>query len=276
MPGANIVAKIYEGYRVATSSLRLEPSFLIIGVQRAGTSSFYWNMVRHPQIIAASTKEIHFFDLERNYQKGLPWYMAHFPLNFDYRALLNSGVITGEATPAYMYRPYVACRVAKMFPDIKLIILLRNPVDRAYSNFQMSFRQGTDSGTFAQAIMREIGHLGGRRIDRTNLEDYALMPYLQRGVYVEQLKSWLEYFDRQQLLILDGKDFYSDPLKTLHRTTHDFLGLSDWSAEKYHKHYKEGVKYPLLDTKLHTLLTDFYRPYNQELYQLLGWDLGWE
>jgi sulfotransferase family protein len=276
IPGVPELVTGYEWYRGATSAFRLRPSFLVIGAQRAGTSSFYWNLVRHPALLPAWTKEIHFFDVDDNYRRGPSWYWAQFPMTLGGGDLLDGvEVMTGEATPAYLYHPRVPRRVAELLPDVKLIVLLRDPVARAYSNYQMSVRHGRESSTFAQAIRRELAHLGGRAITRTSLEDCAAIPYLQRGVYVEQLKNWLAYFDREQLQVLDSRQFHAHPLATLSTTATEFLGLPRWSHGEYHEHHEEGVKDPPMDPEVREQLKEFFRPYNEELYDLLHWMPLW-
>lgn len=269
MPGSAAFAHGYERYRTASGAVRMMPAFLVIGAQRAGTSSFYWNLVRHPRIRPALEKEVHFFDREENYGKGPAWYRGHFPWR-------RGAAITGEATPAYLYRTPVPGRVKELLPDVRLIVLLRNPVDRAYSNFQMSRRNGRDPETFERAIRRELDHVGGRRITAENLEDYALLPYLQRGVYVEQLKNWFAHFERSRFRVIDSADFYAGPLAALRETAESFLGLPRWGPRTYWKHPKESVPYPRLAPWLRAELTEFYRPYNEELFTLLGWSRRWD
>src|SRR5947209_2592633 len=113
------------------------PGFLIIGAQRCGTTSLYDDLVKHPSIATASQKEIHFFDL--NFQKGIDWYQAQFP------GLGQKGFITGEASPYYIFHPLAPKRILAAAPEIKLIVMLRNPVNRAYSHYQHEIKIGAEA-----------------------------------------------------------------------------------------------------------------------------------
>jgi hypothetical protein len=123
-------------YRTATSRLRLLPNFIIIGSARSGTTSLYNYLVQHPGIAPALRKEVHFFDY--NYQRGCSWYQGQFPTHpyMHYMQTIHrQAMITGEASPYYLFHPYVPQRVAQLLPEIKLIALLRNPIERAFSHY---------------------------------------------------------------------------------------------------------------------------------------------
>src|SRR5437763_1646364 len=122
--------------RHMTAPVRLLPDFIILGAQRAGTTSLYEYIVDHPQVGAASKKEVHFFD--RHYTEGVNWYRAHFPpavrrQRFENRT--GKRFLTGEASPYYLAHPMVPERIAAVAPDARFLILLRNPIDRALSHY---------------------------------------------------------------------------------------------------------------------------------------------
>jgi|SRR5690242_3518862 len=120
------------------------PHFLIIGAQRCGTTSLFEYLARHPDVAPPSAKELHFFDSE--YHKGDAWYRERFPS-------LRNGFITGEATPYYIFHPHTPTRVRDWNSKVKLIVLLRNPVDRAYSHYHHEVRLGTESLDFETALV---------------------------------------------------------------------------------------------------------------------------
>src|SRR5579885_1417562 len=125
-----------QTYRVITGNLRLLPDFLIIGGQRCGTSSLYYYLTEHPGIISASTKETHFFD--ESFSKGIGWYRAQFPSSFQKMYVTNvlkRDFLTGEGTPYYILYPHAPRRTFEIVPHVKLIALLRNPVERAHSQY---------------------------------------------------------------------------------------------------------------------------------------------
>ena len=198
---------------IETAHLRQPPDFIIIGTQRGGTTSLYRYLAAHPEIGQASRKEVHYFD--RYYENGMDWYLAHFPERGEYR-------LVGEASPYYVFHPEAPERILAAVPQAKFILLLRNPVDRAYSQYQMKVERGLETLPFAEAIEREP--------ERLAATDDPLDPawrhhsYLARGVYVNQIKRWFEYFPRDQFLIIKSEDFYAEPVQILHQTQ-AFLGV---------------------------------------------------
>src|SRR5207248_7427804 len=143
-------------YRAATVPIRLLPDFLIIGTQRGGTTSLYRYLKAHPCIGATSNKDLHFFD--RRFHKGLSWYRSHFPTKLEKayaEQLRRLTLVTGEASPSYLFHPHAPKRVAQVLPHVKLIVLLRNPVSRAYSQYHHAVELGFETLSFAEAIEAE-------------------------------------------------------------------------------------------------------------------------
>ena len=132
------------------------PDFLIIGTQRGGTTSLYNYLLARPQIAAATRKEVHFFD--NNFHRGIPWYRAHFPslIQGDMaETIRGQRFITGEASPYYLFHPHAPARAALVVPKAKLIVLLRNPVDRAYSHYCRMVKKGRETLSFEDALAQE-------------------------------------------------------------------------------------------------------------------------
>lgn len=258
------------------------PEFLIIGGQKCGTTSLYVYLTRHPQIFPASQKEIHFFDL--NYHQGIDWYLAQFPAKPDRQV-----IFTGESSPYYLFHPWVPQRVKQLFPDIKLIVLLRNPVERTWSHYHHEVRLGFENLPFEVALDREAERVAGEieklRGDPTyysfNHQHYT---YLSRGIYVDQLTAWMELFPRKQFLILNSEQFYANPSATLTQTL-EFLGLSscdlscdsscDLSCDLGEYHPYNFGEYPPMSNNIRKKLINYFAPYNQELYQNLQVNWNW-
>src|SRR5581483_7937596 len=204
-------------YRTITSSIRLLPDFIIIGAQRGGTTSLYAYLSQHPQIAPAVTKEVHFFD--NNFEKGIGWYRTQFPFLIEKSIAKNIGkqnFITGEASPYYLFHPHVPERVAKVVPGAKLIVLLRNPVDRAYSHYYHEVELGHEKLSFEEALAQEEARtheecariVADQHYRSYNHQHYT---YLSRGIYANQVQRWLNLFPREQLLVIKSEDFYADP-----------------------------------------------------------------
>lgn len=189
------------------------PNFLICGIQRGGTTSLYQYLRAHPDIFMAPVKEINFFNI--NYQRGRVWYEAHFAANCGERAV-------GEASPLYMWDPEVPQRIAGLIPTARLIFVLRNPIERAYSNYWFNVSRGgqNPNQSFSEAIRAEDGY---RR-------------YITKGFYYEQTVRFLRCFDPTQLYIIISEDLRSKPLDEVRRCF-QFLGIDTDYAPNIHLLY---------------------------------------
>ncbi|MEH7381665.1 sulfotransferase domain-containing protein [Bacillus sp. JJ1533] len=248
------------------------PDFLIIGAQKCGTTSLYNYLIKHPNVVPAKKKEVHFFDYQ--FEKGIAWYRKHFPLVFEN----NPNLITGEASPYYIFHPHAPQRISEMMPRVKIIVMLRNPVDRAYSHFQHEIRLGAETLSFEEAIEKEAARLQGEKEKMMKDENYYSYnhqhySYLSRGIYVDQLKAWMEKFPKKQFLIVKSEDFFYDPLTVFDRVLH-FLNLPVWELNKGKK-YNAG-HYSKMDDVMRKHLIDYFKPHNQRLYEILGENLDWE
>ncbi len=269
-------------FRLATASLRVLPDFLVIGTQKGGTSSLYQYLIQHPDVAPALKKEVHFFSWE--YGRGEPWYRAHFPLRAHRRvreAVTRRRVLTGEATPYYLFHPHAAERVGALLPAARLIVLLRNPVDRAVSSYLHQVRLGREPLSLREALAAEEGRLAGE-VERLAREPLYNSPahrhhsYLSRGLYADQLAAWFTVFPREQFLILRSEDFFADTPAVFAQTL-EFLGLPPWRPDTFERfnvarrHAPEAGK----DAVARQYLAEYYAPHNRRLEQLLGRDLGW-
>jgi hypothetical protein len=261
-----------------TASSRTLPDFLIIGTQRGGTASLYYNLTRHPGVLAAARKEVHFFDL--NYLRGTRWYRGHFPTHRQMAARRErtGTALTGEASPYYLFHPAVPVRVRAVLPAAKLIVLLRNPVDRAYSHYQREVGKGRESRSFEDAVAAERERLRGEaerlRDDETYVSDrFQRESYLTRGIYLPQLQAWLAEFSRTRFLVLESERFFDEPGSGLTEVG-AFLGLPAWTPSE--RPQKFNVQsYSQLPPALHRQLEDFFAPHNAALESALGRRFSW-
>ncbi len=192
----------------------LRVNFLIAGVQKAGTSSLYQLLKRHPAVGLSSVKEVHFFDDE-----NLDWSKPPYDRYHSYFPKKRGATAWGEATPIYSYWPNALERIKAYRPDMKLILLFRDPISRAYSAWSHQRRRGREKLSFAQAIRN-----GRARV--MDLPDYANrhFSYVERGFYGEQLNRCLEIFPRRNVRTLDCSQLSLDPSGLLERVT-SFLGI---------------------------------------------------
>ncbi|MGL5060957.1 MAG: sulfotransferase domain-containing protein [Microcoleus sp.] len=247
------------------------PDFIIIGVQKGGTTSLYNYAIQHPQIAPAIQKEIHYFDL--NFDKSTDWYCSQFPTPAGDEYLL-----TGEASPYYMFHPRVPQRIYDLFPKVKIIALLRNPVDRAISHYYYHIKIQHESLSFEEAIAREPERLAGELekllSDPTYYSyEHQWHAYLGRGIYADQLPAWLQLFPKEQILILKSEDLYTNPCETYNQVL-DFLNLPSHQLETYEKY--NATEYPPISETVYQQLKEYFRSHNQRLAEMLDRDFGWD
>lgn len=274
-----LARRISQVYRLPSHSIRMLPDFLIIGTQKGGTASLWRYLLQHPHVYRAARKEVHFFDI--NYMKGARWYRAQFPCKcFDrYSTLVHGhGIITGEATPDYIFHPHCAQRAGQTVPNAKVVVLLRNPIDRAYSNYQHEVRHGVEKLSFEEAVACEEQRLQGEGERLLSDEGYYSFnhyhyAYLKRGVYVDQIKHWMELFPREQILLIKSEDLFTDPQETYNEVLR-FLCLPHFRLKDTRIHNKGD--YSRMDPGTRKLLANYFAPHNRSLYEYMGVDYGWE
>jgi Sulfotransferase domain len=257
--------------RVRLGHLGPLPSFIIIGAGKSGTTYLYDRLTEHPLVYRALVKEPHFF--RHNFRKGVPWYRAHF---FSPAWNRKRAAITGEASGGMFYA-HAPKRVRAIVPDAKLIAILRNPIDRAYSHYLHEVRLGFETLSFDKAIEREAERVEGemeRVVNDDTYFSFALRhhAYLMKGIYWKAFETWFRYFPRDQLHIIKSEAFYTDPSKTL-RETVAFLELPDWEPAQYRGH--KAYPYPAMSVSTRERLAEYYAPHNSRLYEIVGTDWGW-
>jgi len=270
--------RVDGAFRAATASMRALPDFLIIGEAKCGTTSLYDDLVEHPDVLPAAVKEVQFFSTRLH--RGLNWYRSQFPL--EWRMRRNGHVPgrtqTGEASPYYLSHPLAPQRIKTVLPQVKAIAMLRNPVDRAYSQYQHEFRKKRETLSFEEAIAREPQRLQGERErmardDRYNSREYRRHAYMARGLYVDHLRTWFELFDPRQLFVIRSEDYFAAPDATL-RQVLEFLELPAWAPPRFAK--KNVGKYTPIDPQVREKLASYFAPHNARLADFLDVDFGWQ
>jgi hypothetical protein len=245
------------------------PDFVIIGTQRGGTTSLHAYLGAHPHIDVPATKELHY--LTDRFGRGREWYLGQFP------PIVPAGHLTGEATPYALFHPLAPERLRAVAPHARLIVLLRNPVDRAYSHYLMERVRGDELLDFPAAIAAEPTRLAGEEAKLLADPAYVSWPhkhasYLARGDYAPQLARWFAHFPRDQFLILRSEDLYQRTADTFASVT-DFLGLDAPSTIPFSIHNRTDG--PPLDPDLRRRLRADFAPKNSALSDLLGWGPSW-
>lgn len=245
------------------------PGFIIIGAQRCGTTSLYNYLIDHPGVGAATRKEVHYFDLY--YDKGLDWYLTNFPER-------EAAAVTGEASPYYLFHPHAPRRVWQTMPHVKLIVLLRDPVDRAFSHFHHEVRLQRETLSFEEALATENERLRGEVDKILANENYHSFnhrhfSYLSRGVYADQLSAWTGLFPRDQMLLLRSEDLYKDPFAAFSRVTR-FLGLPAHRPARMEKHNE--LTYQPMNPATKASLRKSFLSHNQRLREEFDFEPLWD
>jgi len=276
-----MLKKIYWNYfkrniSGITSSLRVLPNFIIIGSMKSGTTSLYYDICEHPSVLKAAYDEIGFFD--SNYHLGLNWYRSMFPTKKQMKNIeLKEGIsITGEDTPFYFWNPLVVKRIKDMLPNIKLICILRNPIDRAYSEYQDLAMINNNFPSFEEMIDDEIEVIGYDEIEITE-DNFGIFnqkkSYLIKGIYVDQLKIWNNLFSKEQIITVSTEDLKLDIKITL-KSIFEFLNLSDYEIKKTQS--QKQKKYVPMNPKTRKKLIEFYKPHNKRLFKFIEKRFEWD
>lgn len=256
-----------------TKDLRQLPGAIVIGTQKGGSSSIFRYLLQHPQFFGAINKEVHFFDYR--YDKGLGWYQAMFPFKWK----LPPGAVTGEATPFYMYHPLVPQRVAESLPEVKLIVLLRNPIERALSHYYHAVRRGRESRPIHEAFDAEASMIADEKRRLANNEDFKPEPfrrfsYTERGLYAQQLARWFKYFPREQFLIRTSESFFAGGNGFM-REVFEFLGIDPAFEVPDLTPSNVGIVRDSEHADMRERLSAYFESHNRELETLLGVSYGW-
>ena len=261
------------------------PDALIIGTPAGGTSSLSQYLSMHPMYWPARIKEIHYYDRPATWSRGLGWYKRHFPtiIRRSYeRNLRRSGFVSGEATPSYLANPMAATRAFAACPSTRIVALLRDPTERAFSYYRFRRRRGRECITsFSEAIETEFRRLTANEIhihkrDADFGMDYVVnppyYPYLATGLYANHLRIWLNYYTRDQCLIILSEDFFRDP-STQYARVLEFLDLPPHNLANYPRVNANPPEF--MDSSTEERLRRLFRSHNDRLSELIGRDLRW-
>jgi O-antigen/teichoic acid export membrane protein len=275
-PVRDVARAAVRAYGKATAAFRPLPEFLLIGTKRGGTTSLAAYLHDHPDVAPlfpriAVPKGVRYFD--DHYVEGPRWYRSHFPSSFARRG----GRIAGEATAHYLFDPRAAERAHRLVPNARIIALLRDPVERAYSHHRERTRQGFETLSFEEALAAEPGRLAGE-IERM-LADPAYVSferehhsYRAQGCYIEYLPAWIDRFGRERVLVIVSEDFFEDPAREYERAL-GFLGL-DPHEPTYEAHNLHPMQRGI-EPAVREELDAFYEPFTRRLEAYLGLELPW-
>lgn len=275
-----------RGWGYASASDRPLPDYLIVGCKRGGTTSLFNYLVAHPGILnmypaVRGTKSTDFFFKGGDHTTR--WYRSHFPSETYRRGLRRSlgyRAISGEASPYYMWDPRVAAKVRATAPDVKTIVLLRDPVKRAWSHYQERRENGVEPLSFAQAVAAEDARLAGEldlmRADPGYYsEAHDFYSYRSRGVYAPQIRNWLAHFPREQVHLMYAEDLYRDTEAALGSVC-DFLGVPRIEVPVIGSYNSMPGSKDTPPADVVAELQSFFAPLRPEVEELVGRPAPWK
>ncbi len=230
--------------RRPTAHLRTLPDLLIVGAMRSGTSSLFKYLSQHPDLAPSLRKEVEYFT--RYYDRSESWYRQHFALEARKRVRRARGkrLLAFEASPYYLYEPRCPGRAQALMPDAKIVAILRDPVERAHSDYQHMCRHGFESLSFAEAVEAESGRTEAelaRMLEDPSYfsKDHHHFSYVERGRYAVQIERWLAHYRRDQVLLLESEELYQRPVECLQEIC-DFLGVQRWVPGQFRNYSYVG------------------------------------
>jgi hypothetical protein len=271
---ASTTAKVV---RMLTAPVRVLPNFLIIGVQRCGTTSMYEYLVQHPNVLPSLYKEVRYF--HDRWRLGPMYYRACFPTRGRMRRAGRQGpAMTFEASPQYIFNPVSLDRIRRVLPGVKLVAILRDPIERAISHHRFVSDIGFETLPFAEALDAEPKRLA-RRPGESD-EEYHIRPditrfsYLARGRYAEQLQRVVDIFGRDRLHVMCFETFVQDP-RTHFGELLAFLGLPQCDDIRFSQYHASDRSRPELTPELLKRLREHFAPQNAALREQFGDIFPW-
>ena len=269
---------------LATAHQRQMPDFLITGTKRGGTTSLFNYLLMHPGVLglfpqSRGKKSTDWFFADSVHPES--WYRSHFHTQRHKDRMaeeLGQPPVNGEASPYYLWDPRIAEKVRAVAPDVKSILLLRDPVERAWSHYQERTQNGVEPLSFEDAIAAESRRLDGELARMATDPSYHSSAhdwytYRSRGIYLPQIQNWLRSFDREQVLILRSEDMYDDVQAVFDRVT-DFLEIGRFALPDT-KPFNSSHRKSTVPEPIRTDLAQFFAPYNAQLEKFLGHPLHW-
>lgn len=276
--------RVTRQFGLATSSRRSLPDYAIIGAKRAGTTSLHNYMLRHPGVLRMYPKARDLKSTDFFFSRGrsIAWYRSHFVTHAQKQKVfdrLGYVPVTGEASPYYCWDPRVAPYAREVAPELKAIMLIRDPVKRAWSHYQERVQNGVEPLSFEDALRAEEGRLEGER-DRMEQDPtyyssaFDWYSYRARGEYLEQIKNWHAHFPPEQLLVIRAEDLYTQTQATFDRVC-SFLGLPPVrmaTTKTFNATWRTKERIP---PESEALLEEYFAPLNRRLGEYLKMDLDW-
>jgi hypothetical protein len=256
--------------RMATNRFRHLPTVVIVGVKRAGTRRLYANLLQHPRCFAAVEKEIDYFS--EHSTRSVAWYRSRFPMR---RPVLRRGGHVLEVSPSYLPTPSALRQMKIVLPRTRIIVLLRDPVSRAFAHYEHQRARYVESRGFEEAVAEELRHNSFPAKPGVALAADAgpMLGYISRGYYALQLELLLKVYTRNRVLVIDSAKLPED-MGVVCERVFDFMGLDSFEVEPSTSGDRDFFE-PKIDPRLAERLREHYRPYDEMLEEMLGQSFSW-
>jgi hypothetical protein len=259
-----------SAWRLTTQRYRHLPTTVIVGAQKAGTTQLYAYMVKHPRCWEAAEKEVDYFS--KRPHRSIRWYRSRFPMRW--RVAWRQGHVL-EASPSYLPTPSALRKMQKVLPNARVIVLLRDPVSRAFSHYQHKKTRHLEPRSFEQVVEDEIrsNAFPAKRGVALAESVAPMLGYVARGYYALQLELLFKLYRKNRVLVIDSASLFEDTAAACNRVF-DYMGLEDFDVETG-KVYNRGFYKETIDPRVAQRLRDHYRPYDALLADLCDKPFAW-
>ncbi len=263
-------------YRRATARWRALPSLILVGTHGGGTTALYSYLGQHPLIHRAKRRELHYFS--QRPEQSLEWYRAFFPLRLLMRPRHNVEPITLESSPTYMIRPPAMKLMAERLPKVRIVVVLRHPVDRVYSSYRKAVTDGIESRSIEGCIADIEAHTDvewERLCDESsyNFDQPHLPLHLVRSFYTRQMSVWLNYFEPNQVMVVQSEAMFLNPQVVCNHIA-EWLNMPTVTLRDA-KPFNVGRKKDALSPEIRSHLTNLLKHDADQLDELLGVKFDW-
>lgn len=255
------------------------PGLLVIGGKKCGTTSLFEQLAQHPQLLPAIQKEVHYFDGGRaphydSYAKGPEWYRSYFP-PVRFPGITRRPAVAFEASPTYLFFPMVPERIHQSLPQVRMIVLLRDPTERAISHYFHSCRMNQETLPIMEALKAEESRMGpGLKMgDPESESHFRRHSYKSRGHYAEQIERYFSVFPREQFLFIKSEDYFAHSASVL-KKVFQFVGV-DPDVEITDLRPKGTGSKNRVDDEVYQYLDQYFEPHAVRLRSLLGEEFSW-
>ena len=268
----NLLERKYSGI---SAPFRVLPNFLVIGVGRGGTTSLYEYLGQHNCITKSAYDEIGYFD--DNVHLGINWYRSMFPTTFHKKKIIAKygNFLTFEVTPWYIRKPWITERIQDIVKNVKIIAVLRNPIDRTYSHYHLALRDNTISKSFDEIVDQDIDILkksSSLDRDKNYFNNVVQNSFVARSFDAEQLDHWFKMFNKKNRWTVSSESLSKNTQNTLN-IIFSFLNLNHQNIPNLEK--MNVGKYPPMSNTIHKKLFDYFYEYNEKLFDLIDERYDW-